>query len=60
MTAQEKIGNKLKRSREKLGLNQSEIAQKVGINTNYYARIERGVVNPSLKTLQEILKVLKK
>lgn len=59
MTAQEKIGNKLKRSRLKLGLNQAEVAEKVGINTNYYARIERGVVNPSLKTLQQILKVLK-
>lgn len=59
MTAQEKIGNKLKRSRQKLGLNQEEVAEKVGINTNYYARIERGVVNPSLKTLQKILKILK-
>lgn len=59
MTSQEKIGNKLKRSRQKLGLNQAEVAEKVGINANYYARIERGVVNPSLKTLQQILKVLK-
>lgn len=53
------LGDRLKAAREKLGVTQSEIAEKAGINTNYYARIERGEENPSFSKLQKIMKVLK-
>ena len=59
MSPVSKIGKKLEKARKELDLSQAQVAEKVGINANYYARIERGVVNPSLKTLQQILKVLK-
>lgn len=50
---------KLKKAREELGLTQAQVAEKVGIYVNHYARIERGEVNPSYDTLKAILKVLK-
>lgn len=50
---------KLKAARKKLGFTQVDVAEKVGIYPNHYARIERGEVNPSWDTLKEILKVLK-
>lgn len=50
---------KLKAFREKEGLTQLEIARKIGINANYYAKIERGERDPSLKTVEKIANVLK-
>ncbi len=48
----------LKKARKKLGLTQAEVAGRVGITANSYARIERGT-NPSYETLKAICKVLK-
>lgn len=59
MPPKTKIGKKLKEARQELGLKQSDVAKKAGINSNYYARIERDEVNPSLKIFQNILKILK-
>jgi len=59
MTAQALIGRKLKVARKKLDLKQVEVAKKADINTNYYARIERGEENPSLETLKKLTKILK-
>ncbi len=53
------IGQNLKKSRKKLGLTQVEVAEKAEININYYARLERGEVTASLKTLKTLLKILK-
>lgn len=52
------IGNKFKEAREAAKLLQSEVAQEAGINTNYYAQIERGEVNLSHIKLQRIAKAL--
>lgn len=54
-----KIGKKLKDARNKLGLKQSEVAKKADISVNYYARIERNEENPTLETLERVLKALK-
>ncbi len=59
MTPQAKIGKKLKQARIKLGLKQVEVAQKANISPNYYARIERDEENPTLETIESIMKVLK-
>ena len=53
-----KLGKKLKEVREKAGLTQSELAEKAGINANYYAIVERGEKSISYEKLQRILKVL--
>ena len=55
----QKIGKKLKEVRLKLGLKQSDVAKKADISGNYYARIERDEENPTIETLERILKVLK-
>lgn len=56
---QKGLGEKIRGAREKLGLTQLEIAAKAGIDVNYYARIERGIANPSYEKLHNIMKALK-
>lgn len=55
----QKIGKKLKEERLNLGLKQAEVAKKAYISANYYSRIERDEENPTIETLERILKVLK-
>jgi transcriptional regulator with XRE-family HTH domain len=57
--APNKIGKKLKDARKKLGFKQSDVAEKADISVNYYARIERNEENPTLETLERVLKALK-
>ncbi len=59
MVSQQQIGKELKKARKKLNLKQIDIAEKVGINPNYYARLERGEETPSLDTLKKLAQVLK-
>lgn len=58
MSSQDQIGKKLKQAREKAGLTQAEVAQKAGVNVNYYAMIERDEKIPSIKRLKLIAKIL--
>jgi len=58
-SSRKEIGKRLKRAREKAGLTQADLAKGSGIHINYYARIERGEVNPSLEKIHLIVKVLK-
>jgi len=54
------IGKKLKKARKSMNLTQVQLAEKVGITSNYYSMIERGVVeNPGTKNITKIAKVLK-
>lgn len=59
MGSKEEIGKNIKRARGKLGLTQLQVAEKVGIHVNYYARIERGNARASIDVLKEISSVLK-
>lgn len=59
MAQDNKIGNKLRKARLKLGLTQSEVARGADMTVNYYAMIERGEVNPSLEKIESLTKVLK-
>jgi transcriptional regulator with XRE-family HTH domain len=52
------LGEKIRKTREKLHLTQLEVAEAAGMTMSYYAQIERGVVNPSLDKLQDIAKIL--
>lgn len=52
------MGKKLKAAREHKGLTQTQLAGKAGINSNYYACIERGEVNTSFSKIQSIVKAL--
>lgn len=55
----QKIGKKLKEARKKIRLTQVDVAKKSNISVNYYARIERDEENPTLETLERVLKALK-
>lgn len=58
-STRKELGNKLKEARKKVGLTQAEVAEAAEVNTNYYARIERGEENPSFEKLNRIMKALK-
>jgi len=46
-----KIINNLKYSRERLGLSQQQVADKLGISVTTYLHIEKGHHSPRLETL---------
>ena len=52
------IGRKLQSVRQDKRLTQAEVAKRAGTNTNYYAKLERGVAVPSLKMLENVIKAL--
>lgn len=53
-----KIGEKIKQARQQKGATQAEVAEKAGLNTNYYARIERGDATATIEAVQKIAKAL--
>ena len=53
-----KLGEKLKKAREGLGLTQAEVAEKAKINANYYAKVERGEADLAFVRLNRVFKVL--
>ena len=52
------IAVKLKKVRLKKGLRQVDVANKAGINSNYYSKVERGEAIPSVITLKKVLGAL--
>ncbi len=52
------IASKIKLSRLKNNLKQSDVAEKAGLNTNYYAKVERGEAKPSVVTITKICKAI--
>ncbi len=52
--------HELQELRRKVGLTQSQLAERVGISQSLIARIERGKVNPSVDTLKKILNIIEK
>ena len=54
-----KIGNNIKKIRQKKNLKQIQVSVDAGIASSYFGRIERGQVNPSLEKLYRIIRALK-
>ena len=50
-----RIGFKIREAREKLGLTQSELAQRVGKKREFISKIENDGQNITLKTLFEVI-----
>lgn len=59
MTTKEEIAKIIKEARDKQGLTQEEVAKKAGIDTNYYARVERADPEPRIEIVNKISKALK-
>lgn len=54
-----KVAKKLKSLRLDRGLTQADVAEKAKMSTNYYAKIERGELRPSVDIYERIAKALK-
>ena len=54
-----RIGEKLKELRLQKNLTQAELAEAANLNSNYYAKIERGDVRPAPEAYEKIAKALK-
>lgn len=52
------VGERARAARTRLGLNQSEIAERVGINNEVYGRLERGLMTPRLPTFLRLCDAL--
>jgi len=52
------IGRQLGLARGHKGFTQADVARRANTTVNHYAKIERGEVVPSLKTLEKIVKAL--
>lgn len=52
------IGKRMKKARKEHRRTQIHVAEEAGIDSSYYARIERGEANPSLEVLNAIVKAL--
>lgn len=52
------IGKNMGKARKAQNRNQVEVAEEAGIDTSYYARVERGEANPSLEVIYAIIKAL--
>jgi len=59
ITDTHEIGSRLHEIRRKLGLTQSETAERAGLSDRTYADIERGTVNMRVDTLLKICSVFK-
>jgi transcriptional regulator with XRE-family HTH domain len=59
MVTQNKLGKNLKNARLKSGFTQKKLSEIAGLNSNYYARIERGEENFSFEILEKICKALR-
>lgn len=52
------IAHNLKKARQRRHQTQADLAKKAGISTNYYARIERAEVTPSIDVLEAVVKAV--
>jgi transcriptional regulator with XRE-family HTH domain len=55
----QETANRIRAIRQEKGLTQAQVAEKSKMDTNYYAKIERGNVSPALKAYEKIAKGLK-
>lgn len=53
------IGKKIRKEREGQHRTQEDVSHEAGVETSYYAKIERGEANPSLEVIHSIIKALK-
>lgn len=52
------IGKRMKKVRKEQKRTQVHVADEAGIDSSYYAKVERGEANPSLEVLNAIVKAL--
>jgi len=55
---EEKVGNRIKELRRKLGISQEELGFRSGVHRTYIASLEVGKRNISISTLEKIVNAL--
>lgn len=55
---EEKVGNRIKELRNKLGISQEELGFRSGVHRTYIASLEVGKRNISISTLEKVVKAL--
>ena len=58
-SSKQKLGKKVRELRKALGWTQENLEEYSGLDRTYISDIERGVRNPSLKSLEKLAKALK-
>lgn len=53
-----KIANRIKELRERNGISQRELARIISMNQSQYSKVERGLVDPRISTIEKICKGL--
>ena len=53
-----KIGEKIRKARENLGLSQDEVARRIPMNQSSYSKIERDIQEPNLEQFRQICRIL--
>ena len=54
----ERMARRLKAARIEDGLTQQQLAERAGISSGYYARLERGEQDPPLTVIEKLAKAL--
>jgi transcriptional regulator with XRE-family HTH domain len=54
----QRLGESAREARKRAGLTQADVAERIGVATEVYGRMERGLVLPSVTTLQRLCLVL--
>lgn len=55
----EKLGKRIRKARREKKMSQEELADRVGLHYTTISRIERGISNPPVHTIDKISKALK-
>ncbi len=55
----EKLGKRIRKARRDKKMSQEELADRVGLHYTTISRIERGISNPPVQTIDKISKALK-
>lgn len=58
MTEKSLLGKRLNKRRKEMGLSLRELAEKTSLTASFLSQLERGVTNPSLKSVQKIADAL--
>lgn len=54
MDVRRRLGSRLQRLRQDLGISQEELADRAGIHRTYVSGVERGIRNPTVTVLEKL------
>ena len=58
LSIKQRFGKAIRRRRRELDLSQEQLAERAELHRTYISNIERGELNPSLETMEKLVKAL--